>query len=271
MAKNCKGCKHWRSSSINNADMGFVCHYLLDTGGNKVKIDGVCQQYDSTPYNKNDKYEEGYKKMPRAKIDDHEAAIRLFENGKTVTEVTAITGFAYKTVWRWHRDWKKDNAPIGNVSPEVAERLKEIGEKTGIPVSYNYSNGADDDENIYAYDGSMSPEDFEKRIDMAQKNEPVTAPTATNSKQVTPIDTPIIPEITKNVKHCYSSAAAEAVYLAYMDKLSEVAEFDSRVSAIDKMIEYLNEQKQLWADRYFFALDESDRLWADYERINGND
>jgi hypothetical protein len=56
-----------------------------------------------------------------------------------------------------------------------------------------------------------------------------------------------------------------------MDKLSEVAEFDSRVSAIDKMIEYLNEQKQLWADRYFFALDESDRLWADYERINGND
>lgn len=122
MAKNCKGCKHWRSSSINNADMGFVCHYLLDTGGNKVKIDGVCQQYDSTPYNKNDKYEEGYKKMPRAKIDNHEAAIRLFENGKTVTEVTAITEFAYK-----------------------------------------------DDENIYAYDGSMSPEDFEKRIDMAQK------------------------------------------------------------------------------------------------------
>lgn len=133
MAKNCKGCKHWRSSSINNADMGFVCHYLLDTGGNKVKIDGVCQQYDSTPYNKNDKYEEGYKKMPRAKIDDHEAAIRLFENGKTVTEVTAITGFAYKTVWRWHRDWKKDNAPIGNVSPEVAERLKEIREKPVFP------------------------------------------------------------------------------------------------------------------------------------------
>lgn len=259
MAKTCKGCYHWRTLYLSPS-----CNYALDVGELRGGSADNCNKYET---------EEEILKGNKISAETKQKIVEAYLSGisagtiaKTydlgVSSIYRVIANATTKTYKTAAERVKAEAYTGNVSAKDAARLKKIGEKTGLPVSYNYSEGFGDEENIYAYDGSMSIADFEKRIDMAQKEEPATAATAESSD--TEISTPtIIPEEAENVKPRFSEAVKDIVYKAYIARLSECESLDIRIRELNDTRNRLIEQRN-------YELSEADRLWADYERINND-
>jgi hypothetical protein len=135
LAVNCKGCSHWRSIADGNNKCEKACNYYNDTGRtDKVKINGVCQVRDTTPYKPKpfiplrimERIMEDTMSN-KSKISDREAVINLYKKGNSLSVIAETSNICDDTVKEWIDEYNREKTvvPTADIVEISAEDTKE--------------------------------------------------------------------------------------------------------------------------------------------------
>lgn len=105
------------------------------------------------------------------------------------------------------------------------------------------------------------------KIGIAEEKEP--APAATDTSSENNIPSIIIPENAPVVKHVFSEAALNAVYVQIVAKQKEMLAISDRTDKLNFIIDRINSQIGILNDEAAYMQAELDRLWQDYSFISG--